>query len=149
MLRSLQDLYKMTLFGKAILCGLETQNYLGKISLNLVASSWNMISCFSREFLGLYFRFVNSFFLINILYFYFNTQILVEPLFTSLFDKNIEILINRQSDKALFWSKLSQSCYVKSRNLASFSQVFTGLNVVNLQYGNMGCQVFNEEYKIR
>ena len=57
----------MTLFGKAILCGLETQNYLGKISLNLVASSWNMIPCFSREFLGLYFRLVNAFFLINIL----------------------------------------------------------------------------------
>ena len=57
----------MTLFGKAVLCGLETQNYLGKISLNLVASSWNMIPCFSREFLGLYFQFVNAFFLINIL----------------------------------------------------------------------------------
>ena len=147
-----------------------------------------MIPYFSREFLGLYYQFVNAFFLINILApnsilvqvnlcqkvlflrvpifielhtssihenyklkpgeniqnnfctqhvlpmfcknknfrqrFTCNTQILVEPLFTSLFDKNIEILINRQSDKALFWSKLSQSFYDKSRNLVSFTQVF-------------------------
>ena len=27
--------------------------------------------------------------------------------------------------------------------------MFTGLNVVNLQYGNMGCHVFREGYKIR
>ena len=110
----------MTLFGKAILCGLETQNYLGKISLNLVASSWNMISCFSREFLDLYFQFVNAFFLINILA--LNSiivmQILVEPLWQVCLTRTLK------TEKALFWSKLSQSFYVRSRNLASFTQVF-------------------------
>ena len=138
MLSSLQYSYKMTLFGKVILCGLEIQNYLGKISLNLVASSWNMIPYFSREFLGLYFRFVNAFFLNNILAL---NYILIRNFFSwTTFhkfvcnDKNIEIW---KIDKALFWSKLSQSFYVKSRNLASFTQVFIGRNVVNLQYGNM------------
>ena len=120
MLSSLQDLYKMTLFGKAILCGLETQNYLWKISLNLVASSWNMIPCFSRECLGLYFQFVNAFFLINILAQNSSIlmQILVEPLWQVCLTRTLK------TEKALFWSKLSQSFYVRSRNLASFTQVF-------------------------